>query len=106
MLPARLDRTTMDVVTRDFGAAFTQQLHALPLDTWQGPIASSFGAHLVRVSKRTAAAVPALDEVRPLVLREWENTRRERNRADTYQAMASNYRIVIDGKPQASGTTP
>lgn len=104
MLPATLTRTSMDVVARDFGATFSKHLETLPLDAWQGPIASSFGAHLVRVTQRTSSAVPALADVRPLVLREWENERRERNRSSAYQAMAKNYRIVIEGKPGSAGS--
>ena len=106
MLPASLNRTSMDVVARDFGAAFAKQLDALPLDAWQGPIASSFGAHVVRVTERMPATAPPLADVRPMVLREWENERRERNRAEAYRAMASNYRIVIDGRSAAGGAEP
>lgn len=103
MLPAQVTSTSIDLVIRDFGLVFSKQLEGLPLDTWKGPIASSLGAHLVRVTERTPATMPALAEVRPLVLREWENERRERNRAVSYRAMMKNYRIVVEGKPVAVG---
>lgn len=106
LLPASQTRAPMDAVARDFGAAFAKPLATLPLATWQGPIRSTFGMHLVRVSERTTAAAPSLSDVRPQVVREWENDRRERNRREAYRAMAANYHIVIDGKPAPAGTVP
>ncbi len=106
MLPPNLTLTSVTVIARDFGAEFASKLETLPLDAWQGPIASGFGAHLVRISERTPASIPALAEVRPQVLREWENERRERNRVAAYRAMSDNYRITIEGRPAADGQTP
>lgn len=106
MLPAALVNASMDAVISEFGAAFAKPLERIPLDAWHGPIASSFGTHLVRVSKRTYAAVPELAQVRPQVLREWENARRERNRTEAYRAMAKNYHIVFEGKSLAADQKP
>ena len=105
MLPGAVNNQPLDLIARDFGEAFAEQLAELPVNDWQGPIRSGFGAHLVRIGKREPAAMPPLAEIRTAVVREWENARRERNRAESYRAMAKNYRIVIDGKT-ASGVTP
>jgi hypothetical protein len=105
MLPGGVNNQPLDLVARDFGETFADQLAQLPLNVWQGPIRSGFGAHLVRIGKREPAALPPLAEIRTAVIREWENERRERNRAGSYRAMAKNYRIVIDGKT-ASGVAP
>jgi hypothetical protein len=105
MLPGALNDKPLDLVARDFGEDFAAQLAELPTDVWQGPIRSGFGAHLVRIGKREPAALPPLADIRAAVLREWENERRERNRAESYRAMTKNYRIVIDGKT-AEGAAP
>ena len=105
MLPGAVNNQPLDLIARDFGEAFAEQLAELPVNNWQGPIRSGFGAHLVRIGKREPAALPPLAEIRTSVVREWENERRERNRVKSYRAMAKNYRIVIDGKT-ASGVTP
>lgn len=106
MLPAIVNATPADLVARDFGEEFAKQLETLPLNVWQGPIASGMGAHLVRITERKPSELPALASIRPQVLREWENQRRESNRAEVYQAMLKNYRIVIDPAVAVSGSKP
>lgn len=106
--PARLGQRTLlprgavavsaELVARDFGGEFAQRLTELPIGEWTGPVASSFGAHLVRVSARTPAALPPLDEVRQQVAREWENERRERSRTESYRKLRDSYTVVIEPK--------
>jgi hypothetical protein len=98
LLPSTIERQPLDRIAREFGADFAAKLATLPVDIWQGPIASGFGAHLVRIGERQPAELPSLADIRPMVQREWENDRRERNSAESYREMAANYRIVIDGK--------
>lgn len=105
LLPPSIESQSLDRIAREFGEDFAAKLETLPLAVWQGPIASGFGAHLVRISKRQPAELPALADIRPLVQREWENDRRERNRAESYRAMAANYRIIIDDT-SAEGAKP
>jgi len=106
MLPGRVEAMPADLVARDFGEEFAKKLESMPLNVWQGPIASGFGAHLVRVSARIPAELPPLADIRPLVLREWENARRERNRAEVLKGMMKNYTVVIDSETVKSDITP
>lgn len=106
MLPATVTLMPADLVARDFGEEFAKQLESLPLNVWQGPIASGMGAHLVRITERKPSELPTLASIRPQVLREWENQRRVSNRAEVYQAMLKNYRIVIDPAVAESGSKP
>jgi len=69
------------------------------------PITSSFGAHLVRVTARTPAALPELDTIRRVVAREWENERRASTRNESYQKLRGNYTVVIEAKRLASLVT-
>lgn len=96
MLPATVTRMPADLVAREFGEEFAKRLESLPLNVWHGPIASGMGAHLVRITGRQPAVLPPLADIRPKVLREWENDRRERNRAQAYRSMLENYTVVID----------
>ena len=102
MLPTRVANTAQDLVARDFGAGFARQIETAPLGQWSGPIASSFGAHLVRVTARTPTALPDLDGIRRIVAREWENERRVSSRSDSYQKLRGNYTVVIEAKKLAS----
>jgi parvulin-like peptidyl-prolyl isomerase len=103
MLPARVESTPLDLVARDFGAAFATELEQLPLGEWGGPVASAYGVHLVRVSARTPPVLPKLDAVRDVVTREWENARRERALAESYARLREEYDVEIEADlPAAS----
>jgi hypothetical protein len=55
---------THDALARAFGEEFASALDTLPAGSWQGPIASPFGMHLVWIEQRTPTHVPPFDEVR------------------------------------------
>ena len=99
LLPHRMTLTPADLVARDFGASFAAALEKVPVGEWVGPIASSFGAHYVRVSDRMPAVAPQLAAVRDQVVREWENERRQRARNDAYTKMRGEYQVSIETKP-------
>jgi hypothetical protein len=96
LLPRRIVDMPVDIVARDFGAAFAAQVAALPVGRWSGPLRSGFGVHLVRVGALAPAALPPLDAVRTLVAREWENERRLLSAAQGYERMRARYRIDVE----------
>lgn len=96
LLARRMRNTPADLVAREFGDAFAKALERAPVGEWSGPVESSFGAHYVRVSQRTPAAVPELRAVRDQVIREWENDRRQRARVEAYARMRKGYDVSID----------
>jgi len=102
MLPGRVENAAQDAVARAFGTGFADQVETAPLGQWSGPIASSYGAHLVRVTARTPAALPQLDAIRRIVVREWENERRMSARDADYQRLRGRYAVVIEAKKPAS----
>ena len=53
-------RLPLDLVARDFGEKFAEQLATAPVGEWSGPVASGFGTHLVRVSAIEPAQLPTL----------------------------------------------
>jgi len=102
MLPSRIENAAQDLVARDFGTEFAGQVETAPLGQWSGPIVSSFGVHLVRVTARTPAALPEMDGIRRIVAREWENERRVSASSASYQKLRGNYAVVIETKKLAS----
>jgi parvulin-like peptidyl-prolyl isomerase len=98
MLPPRTDAASIDVVARDFGKEFADALAKLSPDTWTGPVHSSFGLHLVRVTAMTPSVVPPLHEVRAAVAREWEHERRVASLAENYDRVRGQYEVVIEAK--------
>lgn len=63
LLPAHQDAS---VTTTDglFGEGFGEAVAALPTGEWDGPLASGYGLHLVRVEAREGGSLPALDAIR------------------------------------------
>jgi hypothetical protein len=49
---------------RRFGHRFVEQLAGLPTGSWEGPIPSRYGLHLVFVQERIAERIASLTEVR------------------------------------------
>ena len=95
-LPLRVDDTPLDLVARAFGGPFAESLLVIPVGSWQGPVASGYGAHFVRLDRRTLKPTPRLQDVRSEVQREWENARRERTRAERFAQLRKQYRIVVE----------
>ncbi len=103
MLAARMDRAMPPDISTAFGTEFAVAVGALPVGVWQGPVRSSFGLHLVRVTWRGEAVMPTLAEAREAVAREWARARAVEMRATFYKALRSRYVVRIE--PRA-GTTP
>jgi len=89
-------------VARLFGADFAEALVKQPVGQWVGPIASGYGAHLVRVDALVPGGTPKLDEVRPLVEREWANARRQELGKAFYDRLRAKYTIKVP-MPAAAG---
>lgn len=105
MLPSREDAAALDLVARDFGQEFVRQLEQVPLGQWHGPVQSPFGTHVVRVTQRTPGALPALDDIRVAVTREWERERRERALGANLAELRRKYPVVIEAQLPAATTS-
>lgn len=99
-----------EMIAKDYGATFATALFALPGESWQGPVASTYGLHLVRILGRKPAHLPDLAEIRNRV---HDDLMAERLRAATetaYARIRAKYQIVVSrgattaGTPVAAGT--
>jgi hypothetical protein len=98
LLPAALENASPQEISGSFGDEFSKQLEAAPMGQWSGPIASTFGLHLVRVTARSAGALPALAEIRPIVVREWQAQQRAQAGDSFYSSLRSKYEIRYEGE--------
>lgn len=96
MLAARMDRALPPEISTKFGRDFARAVAALPVGGWHGPVTSSFGLHLVRVSWRGDARMPALADVRDAVAREWTRARTVEVRKQFYEALRGRYSVRIE----------
>ena len=98
LLPEGMKQTESPIIARSFGPTFVSALEQAAVGVWTGPVQSAYGAHYVRVSERTPAVMPQLSDVRDVVVREWENARRQRARDDSYTKMRRGYDVSIEAK--------
>ncbi len=82
-----------------FGPEFGARVVTLPPDEWSGPIGSSFGQHLVRVSDRTGGRAATVAEVRRELLRDWEEEQRVRAARVALEQLRARYDVQIDPAP-------
>jgi hypothetical protein len=104
MLPHDIPRSARTDVAQQFGEGFADALLALPVHTWAGPVRSGYGLHLVYVREQHTRRLPALEDIRPVVEREFTADRRRRQLDALYAAQLGRYHIVIEKRIVAPGT--
>jgi len=78
-----------------FGPPFAQAVLDLTPGSWQGPIESGYGWHLVWVDSITPGRVPAFEEVEPDVKAEWVAEQRADAKRKAFEAMRARYEVVL-----------
>jgi hypothetical protein len=78
-----------------FGPGFAKALFEVKPGTWQGPIASGYGWHLVFVDAMTPSRVPAFEEVEAEVRAEWSAEWRARSKQAAFETMRARYTVVL-----------
>ena len=102
MLSNNYSLQTQVEVSKSFGTGFADSVMQLEPGQWHGPVLSGYGTHLVYVSAREIASVPAFDEVRGQVLEDWQTSQQEVVEEQFYEQLKSRYEIVFDGVPPLS----
>ena len=95
-LPLQMDKATTRMIARTFGNDFAAAVSKAEPGKWTGPIRSGYGAHLVEILSREDARVPALEEARAAVERDWREAQREKARAAYVDALKQKYDIRIE----------
>lgn len=96
LLPRRLVNATELTVSGQFGEKFKAVLFSLESGQWTGPVESPFGVHLVKVDETFERRMPALEEIRDLVQREWLVDRRKVAQQAFFDALRDKYTITIE----------
>ena len=100
LLPPALDSASPAEIANVFGSEFAAQLDEAPVGQWSGPVQSGFGLHLVRVDARTAGAMPTLEQIRPIVVREWQAEQKQQTNAAFLDQLRAKYDVRVEGAPQ------
>lgn len=90
-----------------FGEIFVKELFALPVQTWQGPILSSYGEHLIFIHSVTRSQQEPLNLVRDKVVMEYKAKKRKemdkvfyRNLRKSYDVTVESYHVESQGTSQ------
>lgn len=83
-------------VARLFGKRFAEHLFQTNTDSWQGPIESSYGMHLVRINEKIDARMPELASVIDRVRTDWMLEKRQDTNKAIYKKFRERYEIVVE----------
>jgi len=98
MLPSYLRAQTEQDIRSTFGDDFAAAVVELEPGSWQGPIRSGYGLHLVRVTELEPSRIPDWREVAPRVVSDMEYEARNASKEQLYQEIAQNYQVVMDAE--------
>ena len=87
---------------RLLGERFADEVLKLETGRWTGPVRSGYGLHLVYVMERRAARLPALEEIRDTVEREWRHARRQEMSEAFYRRLRERYTVVVEAPTSES----
>ncbi len=94
LLPRAVPASPPRVIDSSFGTGFFERVSELPQNQWVGPIPSTFGQHLVRVTDRRESGVPPLEEIREEVLQDWRANLITQLREERLKAMRARYEVT------------
>lgn len=103
--PYEYNLATHSEIARSLGKRFADEAIKLPPGNWTGPIYSTYGVHLVKVSERIEVRQPNLAEIRKLVKREYLVQLRNEQKDLAYQNMRENYEVSIESVKTAQDVT-
>ncbi len=98
MLPKQYPLSPLNIIARQFGGNFAADIAGLQPGSWQGPIASSYGLHLVLITESVAGRDPELSEIRPAVEREFVARRQRAIKEEAYRKLKEQYPVEFEKK--------
>ncbi len=87
----RMQDASPTAITRAFGSAFGEEIARLRVGAWHGPVASSYGLHVVRVISRGQPRLPTLETARDRARADWVYEERQRLDREAVDAIIQRY---------------
>jgi len=91
---------------KEFGPQFALAVAKLAPGSWQGPIESGFGWHLVFVDTVIPGRVPAFEEVEPDVKTAWLAEQKAQAWDKAYKEMRAKYQVLLPAPPENASAAP
>jgi hypothetical protein len=93
-------------LAKEFGPRFAMAVGNLQPGSWQGPIESGFGWHLVFVDTLIPGRVPAFEEIEADVRTAWLADQKARAWQKAYKEMRAKYTVLLPVVPERSSSAP
>jgi len=90
---------SFDDIAKLFGPNFARALVNAKPGSWQGPVETGYGWHLVFVDSSAPGRVPAFEEIESDVKAGWIADQRAQAKAKAYDTMRARYEVVLPEKP-------
>ena len=84
-----------DYLGKEFGPQFAEALEKLPAGSWQGPIQSGFGWHLVFVDTEIPGRIPDFEEIESDVKTAWLAEQKALAWDKAYKEMRAKYTVLL-----------
>ena len=92
------DRTP-EAISKEFGPQFAVALEKLKPGSWQGPVESGYGWHLIYVDTVIPGRIPAFEEMEPEVKTAWLGEQKAQAWQKAYAEMRAKYTVVLPAPP-------
>lgn len=92
------DRTP-EQVAKEFGPPFALAVAKLAPGSWQGPVESGYGWHLVFVDSVVPGRLPAFEEIEPNVKSAWLAEQKHEAWRKAYDEMRAKYTVTLPAPP-------
>ncbi|MCH4822292.1 peptidyl-prolyl cis-trans isomerase [Gramella lutea] len=84
-------------IVRALGTNFESSLEGMRLQTWEGPVKSGFGWHLVYITKITTSETLPLEVVRENIITELQYEEAQAAKEQFYTELRQQYDVVYEG---------
>ena len=88
--------STHSQIANVLGSQFLTALLDIEDGTWVGPIASTYGSHLVRIMDRRPAELQSFDDIRRRVQLDYDAHRRDQAYDKILAELATRYKVIVE----------
>jgi hypothetical protein len=92
-------------LAKDFGPKFAFEVAKLPSGSWQGPIESGYGWHLVFIDTVVPGRAPTFEEIEPDVKVAWLAEQKAKAWENAYREMRAKYTVLLAAPPDAASAS-
>ena len=101
MLQSYYPERSEQEISKLFGPEFAKAVSEdVPEGQWYGPVLSGYGTHLVNVHGRILGTEPDIEDVKDVVMSDWEEEKHQEINDEFYEKLLSSYEVIIEEPSQ------